>query len=256
MSLPISPALAGRKEAAMVILGLTGSIGMGKSTVAKMLRRLGVPLYDSDAEVHRLLGCGGRAVPLVGAAFAGAVRDGAVDRTALGARVFGRREELAKLESILHPMVRDVEARLTRRWAAQRVPLVVFDIPLLFETGSDARCDATLVVSAPRFLQELRVLARPGMTREKLAGVLARQMSDAEKRRRADFVVPSGLGRALTFRRLRRIVAQLKKRRGLKWPPGRHGGGRATATKIHGRQGNRPRYRNHRARSVGRPSDC
>jgi dephospho-CoA kinase len=233
----------------MVILGLTGSIGMGKSTVAKMLRRLGIPLYDSDAEVHRLLGRGGRAVPAVGAAFAGVVKDGAVDRSALGARVFGRPEELEKLEAIVHPMVRAIEARFTRRMAARRAPLIVYDIPLLFETRGDARCDATLVVSAPRFLQEMRVLTRPGMTRDKLAGVLARQMSDLEKRRRADYVVPSGLGRALTLRRLRTIVSRLKRQRGVKWPPGRRGAARPTAGRVDGNTGSRPRYRNHRSRS-------
>jgi dephospho-CoA kinase len=223
----------------MVILGLTGSIGMGKSTAARILRRLGVPLYDSDAEVHRLLGPGGRAVALVGKAFPEVVVDGAVDRRALGERVFGRPGELARLEAIIHPMVREVERRFIRRMAARRAPLVVLDIPLLFETGGDARCDATVVVSAPRFLQTARVLARPGMTRGRLAGVLERQMPDAEKRRRADFVVPSGLGLALTRRRLRRIISLLKRRRGVKWPPGRPGAARP-ARRAHGGSRNRP----------------
>jgi dephospho-CoA kinase len=239
----------------MVILGLTGSIGMGKSTAARMLRRLGIPLYDSDAEVHKLLGRGGQAVPLVEAAFPGVVKDGAVDRPALGARVFGRPQELKKLESIIHPMVRRVETRFVRRMAARRARLIVFDIPLLFETRGDLRCDASLVVSAPRFLQEARVLARAGMTREKLAGVLARQAPDIEKRRSADYVVPSGLGRALTLRRLRRVVSLLKKRRGVKWPPGRHGAARPTAGRADGVTRNRSRYRNHRPRSVGGTSD-
>jgi dephospho-CoA kinase len=224
----------------MVILGLTGSIGMGKSTAVRMLRRLGIPIYDSDAEIHRLLGRGGRAVPLVETAFPGVVVDRAVDRRALGERVFGRPDDLARLEAILHPMVREVERRFVRRMAARRAPLVVLDIPLLFETAGDARCDATVVVSAPRFLQAARVLARTGMTRDKLAGVLGRQMPDAEKRRRADFVVPSGLGQALTGRHLRRIVSLLKQRRGVKWPPGRRGAARRPPGKVHGSPRNRP----------------
>jgi dephospho-CoA kinase len=239
----------------MVILGLTGSIGMGKSTTARMLRRLGVPLYDSDAEVHRLLGKGGRAVAPVGAAFPGVVKDGAVDRADLGARVFGRPAELKKLEGIIHPMVREIETRFVRRMAARRAPLVVFDIPLLFETRSDQRCDASLVVSAPGLIQRARVLARPGMTMERLAGILARQLPDGEKRRRADFVVLSGLGRALTLRRLRKVVSLLKKRRGVKWPPGRQGRARPTVGRSDGIQGNRPRYRDHGPRSVRGPSD-
>jgi dephospho-CoA kinase len=177
---------------------------------------------------------------LVEKAFPGVVVDQAVDRRALGERVFGRPDELARLEAILHPMVREVERRFVRRMAARRAPLVVLDIPLLFETAGDARCDATVVVSAPRFLQAARVLARTGMTRDKLAGVLGRQMPDAEKRRRADFVVPSGLGQALTGRHLRRIVSLLKQRRGVKWPPGRRGAARRPPGKVHGSPRNRP----------------
>ena len=190
----------------MVILGLTGSIGMGKTTAAGMFRTLGVPVYDSDAVVHRLLGPGGDAVAAIGQAFPRVVVDGAVDRMALGERVFGDPDALKILESIVHPLVRRARGKFLKAAAARQEKIVVLDFPLLFETDGEEVCDAVIVVSAPRFLQEARVLARGGMTREKLAGVLARQMPDSEKRRRADFVVPSGLGRAVTLRRLKQIV--------------------------------------------------
>ena len=190
----------------MVILGLTGSIGMGKTTAVGMFRTLGVPVYDSDAVVHCLLGPGGDAVAAIGQAFPRVVVDGAVDRKALGERVFGDPDALKILESIVHPLVRRARGKFLKAAAARREKIVVLDFPLLFETDGEEVCDAVIVVSAPRFLQEARVLARGGMTREKLAGVLARQMPDSEKRRRADFVVPSGLGRAVTLRRLKQIV--------------------------------------------------
>ncbi|NBC96970.1 MAG: dephospho-CoA kinase, partial [Deinococcus-Thermus bacterium] len=174
----------------MIVLGLTGSIAMGKSTAAAMLRRIGVPVHDSDAAVHALTGPGGAAVPAIAAAFPGTVTatatGAAVDRRALGARVFGDPAALARLEAILHPLVRARSHAFLCRQARHRMPVVVLDIPLLFETGAEARCDRVLVVSAPAFLQRARVLARPGMTEAKLAGILARQMPDAEKRRLAD----------------------------------------------------------------------
>jgi len=190
----------------MVILGLTGSIGMGKSTAAAMFRQMGIRVYDSDASVHRLLGQSGRAVPAIVAAFPGVVEDGAVNRKALGEQVFGDADALKKLEAIVHPLVRRVQEDFIKRAAARREKIVVLDVPLLFETDGDEVCDAVIVVSAPCFLQQARVLARGGMTKEKFDAVLARQMSDLEKRRRADFVVPSGLGRAVTLRRLKEIV--------------------------------------------------
>lgn len=194
----------------MRILGLTGSIGMGKSTAAAMLRRLGVPVHDADATVHRLLARGGKAVGAVAAAFPGVVRDGTVDRAALGARVFGQPAELRRLEAILHPLVRRAEADFLKIQRRRRAPLVVLDIPLLFETGGGARCDAVAVVSCPAFLQEQRVLRRPNMSRARLAAIRAQQMPDAEKRRRADWVVPTGAGRAAALRDLRRIVTLLR----------------------------------------------
>lgn len=196
----------------MIILGLTGSIGMGKSTAAAMLRRIGIPVHDADAAVHRLLAKGGAAVPAIDAAFPGVVRDGAVDRKALGAKVFGHPQELPRLEKILHPMVQEVARRFMQRARAQRRKLVVLDIPLLFETGGEKRCDGVIVVTAPRFLQHARVLARPNMTPERLAQIEKLQMPDAEKRRRADIVIDTGLGRRAAFFALRRALRDLTKR--------------------------------------------
>jgi len=203
----------------MVILGLTGSIAMGKSTAAGMLRRLGIPVHDADAAVHELLGKGGSGVNPVDMAFPGVVRDGVVDRQALGAKVFAEPAALQILETLLHPLVSARTMRFLKQSAAAGNPLVVLDIPLLFETGADRRCDATIVVSAPALIQRQRVLKRPGMTAGKLAGVLARQTPDAEKRRLADFVVPSGLGLGVTLRALKRVVRQGLEMHGRHWPP-------------------------------------
>ena len=190
----------------MIVLGLTGSIGMGKSTAAKMLRQLNVPISDADAIVHDLIGPAGTAVEAVGAAFPGVVSNGAVDRAALGVQVFGHSAALARLERILHPRVEDARDRFLRQSRRFRTPVVALDIPLLFEVAADLLCHATIVVSAPTFVQTARVLARPGMSRKKLEDVMARQMSDLEKRRRATFVVPSGAGRRATLQALARIV--------------------------------------------------
>jgi dephospho-CoA kinase len=195
----------------MIILGLTGSVGMGKSTAAAMFRRLGVPVHDSDAVVHRLLAPRGAAVAAVAAAFPEALTGaGGIDRAALGRRVFADAAALARLERILHPLVGRRQQRFLRLARGQRAKLVVLDIPLLFETGGERRCDKVVVVSAPAAVQRGRVMARPGMSEARFAAILAKQTPDAEKRRRADYVVPSGLGRALTFRRLMRIVHALK----------------------------------------------
>lgn len=195
----------------MIVLGLTGSVGMGKSTAAAMLRRLGVPVHDSDATVHRLLAPGGAAVAAVAKTFPGVRgRDGGINRTALGRRVFADAKALERLERILHPLVRQIQQRFLAASRARRAPVVVLDVPLLFETGGEARCDKVLVVSAPAVVQRARVLARPGMSEERFRAILAKQMPDAEKRRRADYLVPTGLGRALTYRALRGIVRALR----------------------------------------------
>jgi dephospho-CoA kinase len=194
----------------MIILGLTGSIGMGKSTAAEMLQRLGVPLFDADRAVHRLLAPGGAAVAEVAAAFPGVIApSGGIDRAALGRRVFGDRKALARLERILHPKVEAEERRFVKKARARRARIVVLDIPLLFEVRGEARCDYVLVISASPGLQRQRVLRREGMTEARFAAILRQQMRDREKRRRADFVVQSGLSRALTLRRLREILRLL-----------------------------------------------
>ncbi|MDJ0388165.1 dephospho-CoA kinase [Roseomonas sp. E05] len=194
----------------MKILGLTGGIGMGKSTASGTFRRLGVPVFDADAAVHRLQGRGGRAVAPIGAAFPGSVRNGAVDREALRRAVLGNPAALKQLEGIVHPLVRAEERRFLGRARREGRRLVVLDIPLLFETGGEARCDAVVVVSAPPAVQRARVLARRGMTPERLTAILARQTPDAEKRRRADFVIRTGLSRAHARRAIRRLLERFR----------------------------------------------
>lgn len=198
-------------------LGLTGSIGMGKSTAAAHLRRLGVPVYDADNAVHELFAPGGAAVEGVRKLFADAVIDGAVDRVRLGRLVFGNPEKLALLETVVHPLVRRTEQRFRRRVIASRNPLAAFDIPLLFETKGQTRYDLTVVLSAPEFVQAARVLGRKNMTVERLAAIRARQVPDTTKRQLADFVIPTGLDRRLTLRHLARIVSFLRGPRAFRW---------------------------------------
>lgn len=191
----------------MRILGLTGSIAMGKSTAAAMLRRMGVPVHDADAVVHALSRPGGAALPAIRAAFPDlALADGGIDRIALSRRAFAEPAVLRKLEAILHPLVRAAEGRFLRLQRARRAPLVVLDIPLLYETEGEKRCDAVLVVSAPRLVQVQRALSRPGMSPEKFAAIEAKQMPDAEKRRRAEIVIPTGRGKRATWVALRRAL--------------------------------------------------
>lgn len=197
----------------MVVLGLTGSIGMGKSAAAERLRRLGVPVHDADAEVHRLLREDRGVIAAIGAAFPGVTRDGSVDRAELGRRVFGDEAALRRLEAILHPRVQSEATRFLRRATAARRPAVALDIPLLFETNGEKRCDVVIVVSAPDFVQSARVLHRPGMTAQRLRAILARQVPDAVKRRLADFVVPTGLDRRTGLQALARTVTLARQRR-------------------------------------------
>lgn len=210
----------------MIVLGLTGSIGMGKSTAANMLRRLGVPVHDADAAVHRLMGPGGRAVKRVAEAFPQALAGNHIDRKRLGDLVFGDTPALRRLESILHPMVRRSSREFLMQAARRRVPVVVLDVPLLFESRVQNTVDGVIVVSAPAAIQRQRVLARPGMTEAKFRAILARQVPDAVKRRRATFVVRTGGPLGGTFRQLRRILRQIRRRqaagwRGRNWPPRR-----------------------------------
>jgi dephospho-CoA kinase len=193
----------------MIILGLTGGIGMGKSTAAAAFRRARIPVFDADAAVHRLQARGGHAVRAIEAAFPGTVRDGAVDRVALRQAVLGRPDALARLEAILHPMVRQEERSFVARAKRRGDRAVVLDIPLLFETGGDARVDRAVVVSAPRSVQMQRVRARRRMSAADIAAVIARQMPDAEKRRRADVVVRTGLSRHHALRTISRLIREV-----------------------------------------------
>ena len=198
----------------MFILGLTGSVGMGKSTTLRFFADAGVPVYDADREVHRLYE--GAAVPEIEAAFPGTTAGGKVDRTRLGARVLGDEAALRRLEAIVHPLVHEVERRLLEDAEAAGHKVAVLDIPLLFETGSDRRVDAVVVVTAPPEVQRARVMERASMTEEKFAAILAKQMPDAEKRKRADFVVDSSQGLDAARAQVRAIleaVATMPKRR-------------------------------------------
>ncbi len=178
----------------MLLIGLTGSIGMGKSTTAAMFRDHGVPVYDADAAVHDLYDVGGAAVEPVGQAFPGVVQGGAVDRERLRQAVLGNPEALQRLNAMVHPLVGLDRQGFLETARARGADMVLLDIPLLYETGGDARMDAVVVVSAPAEMQRERVLARPGMTPERLDAILAQQMADAEKRARAHYVVDTGRG--------------------------------------------------------------
>lgn len=190
----------------MRILGLTGSIGMGKTTTAAMFAEAGAPVYDADAAVHRLYAAGGAAVAPVEAAFPGVVADGAVDRARLKARVLGDPEALHRLEAITHPLVFADRAAFLKSASASGAPVAVVDVPLLFETGGERLTHAVAVVSAPATVQRERVLARPGMTVEALQAILARQLPDAEKRARADFVIDTGSGLEAARAEVRRVL--------------------------------------------------
>jgi dephospho-CoA kinase len=194
----------------MRILGLTGGIGMGKSTATGTFRRLRIPVFDADAAVHALQAKGGRGVAPIAAAFPGTVEQGRVNREALRRAVLGNPAALTRLERILHPLVRDTERRFIAAARRRAEPLVVLDVPLLFETKGAGRCDQVVVVTAPAAVQRWRVLRRPGMTEERLRAILARQMPDAEKRRRADHIVHTGLSRHFAQRRIRKLVRELR----------------------------------------------
>jgi dephospho-CoA kinase len=193
----------------MRIIGLTGSIGMGKSTTMQLFAEQGVPVYDADAAVHAVYS--GEAAPVVEAAFPGTTADGKVDRQKLSARVLGNPEALKKLEQIVHPMLGAHRQKFMADAERTGAPIVVMDVPLLFETGGEKRVDAVVVVSAPAEMQRARVLARENMTQEKLDAILARQTPDAEKRRRADFVVDTSSGLEPVRARIRDILAEVAK---------------------------------------------
>jgi dephospho-CoA kinase len=191
----------------MIRIALTGSIGMGKSKVASMFERAGVPLFDADAEVRRLQGPGGALVEAIAQRFPGSVRDGEVDREALSELVLGKPDQLAALEAMMHPAVHQARTRFILDHAD--APALLFDIPLLFETGGEAAFDKVIVVSVPPEIQRARVLSRPGMTPQKFDAILARQMSDEDKRSRADFVIETAGSLAETERQVKQILACL-----------------------------------------------
>ncbi|MGU3400103.1 dephospho-CoA kinase [Brucellaceae bacterium D45D] len=192
----------------MIVIGLTGSIGMGKTTASTMFAEMGVPVHSADEAVHLLYK--GRAAPLIEAAFPGTVNKSVVDREKLSAAVLGNPQDLKKLEAIVHPLVREQEQAFLRDAKENGADMALIDIPLLFETGADARVDKIVVVSAPAEVQRERVLARPGMSEQKLDAILARQMGDAEKRARADFVLDSSTGLDDMRRQISDLIEKLR----------------------------------------------
>jgi len=198
----------------MLLVGLTGSLAMGKSETARMFARLGVPVFDADVEVHRLYAAGGAAVGPVAEAFPEALVDGAIDRARLSAQLLADPTRLPSLEAIVHPLVREAESRFVDDARQALEPFVILDIPLLFETGRDSAMDRIVVVTTSPEIQRQRALARPGMSEEKLARLLARQTPDADKRARADFIVETGRGLDDAFDQVRRIVSRLREEAG------------------------------------------
>ncbi len=206
----------------MIVLGLTGSVGMGKSTLATMLASLNIPVHDADAEVHELLAPGGGAAVAVGAAFpffeypriyGRKDKDGirAINRAALGRVVFSDDEKRLELEEILHPLVRAAQAKFIRKHRNAGMKMLALEIPLLFETGGERLVDYTLVATASPAVQRRRVMARPGMTEKKFAAILNRQMPDSDKRARADYIIHTGLGRAQAMKELKAALASIRK---------------------------------------------
>lgn len=192
----------------MILLGLTGSAAMGKSATAKMFAEEGVPVFDADAAVHRIYA--GEAAPLVEAEFPGVTVAGEIDRERLAARVFHDPAALRKLEAIVHPLVRKAQQKFREKTEKSGAPIALLDIPLLFETGGDARVDAVVVVTAPAEVQRARLLERPNMTEEKISAMLARQLPDSEKRRRADFLIDTSRGFDAARADVRAILRQLR----------------------------------------------
>lgn len=193
----------------MIILGLTGSIGMGKSETTKAFAREGVPTFDSDAEVHRLFIQDADLKEAIRAQFPAAVKNNKIDRGVLGKEVFGSKDKIAKLEAIVHPMVQAAQQKFLKEQASKNSPLVVIDIPLLFETGGDKRVDKTLVVSAPKEVQQERVLAREGMSVERFEKIINQQMPDEEKQKKADYVIKTDSGIEAMQKDVRALIKQL-----------------------------------------------
>jgi len=194
----------------MKIVGLTGSIGMGKSETAKMFAEQGIPVFDADAEVHKLQAVGGKALPAIDRAFPGMIADGVLDRARLGALVFSDAAAKRKLEAIMHPMVGEARMGFFEAAEKARAAFVVLDIPLLFETGGDKACDRVVVVSAPAAIQRARTLSRSGMTEKKFKQILAKQTPDADKRAAADYIIETDKGFDYARAQVAQIIATLK----------------------------------------------
>jgi len=196
----------------MIVIGLTGSIGMGKSTVAAQFAALGIAVSNADAIAHKLMAKGGEAVAGIEKLFPGVVKSGAVDRKALGDIVFKDKAKLALLERLLHPIVEAEEIHFAEIQKCKGAPMAVLEIPLLFETKAEERCDLTVVVTAPLFIQRQRVMKRPGMTDEKWHRIVNLQMPDREKRHRADVIIETGLGKAYSFRQVTALVKTIREK--------------------------------------------
>jgi len=203
----------------MIILGLTGSIGMGKTTTARMFRQLGVPVHDADRAVHQMMDPGGAAHDKIIKIFPNVQNGNKINRRALGDEVFSNEAALNSLEMILHPLVKQHKVKFLGQAARQRRPLVILDVPLLFETGGQAFCDGVITVSAPFFVQRTRVMARPQMTEQKFRAILNRQLPDHEKRRRSDFVILTGIGRHESLRSVRKVIEISRYWTARRWPP-------------------------------------
>lgn len=198
----------------MKVIGLTGSIGMGKSTTAAMFREAGIPVYDADAAVHAAYDVGGVAVGPVGEAFPGVVKDGRVNREALRQQVLGKPEAMAKLNAIVHPLIGRSRAEAFAAAEADGADMIILDVPLIYETGGEKAMDAVIVVSAPAEMQRERVLAREGMSPERLDAILAQQLPDAEKRKRADYVIDTGRGLEAAREQVAAVIADLRAKAG------------------------------------------
>mgnify|MGYP001174312429 CR=1 FL=1 len=202
----------------MIILGLTGSIGMGKTTASDNFRRLGLPVHSSDEAVHQMMSRDGEAFTIMSDMFPAAARKFGIDRKVIAQEAFSNRKILNKIEKVLHPLVIRREKLFLNHCARRRNKMVVLDVPLLFETGGENRCDGVITVSAPSYVQRQRVINRPSMTHDRLQYILARQVSDKEKKRRSDFVILTGLGKRFSFIQVQKIVSVTKRWQGKHWP--------------------------------------
>ena len=202
----------------MIILGLTGSIGMGKTTASTEFRRIGIPVHSSDEAVHQMMSAGGEAVSILSEMFPAAIKKYGIDRNLVAQEAFSNFKVLNKIEAILHPLVGIREKKFLNDCARRGSKIVVLDVPLLFETGGEKRCDGVITVSAPKYVQRQRVIKRPGMTVDRLHSILSRQITDKEKIRRSQFVILTGLGRHFSLIQIQKIVKITKRWQGKHWP--------------------------------------